>query len=230
VSAREAGDSGAELSRSEIAFFGKITASVTHELNNVISIIEQTAGLLDDMIAGEERGVPISIDRLAGVSAAIQRQTQRGLGIIGRLNRFAHTTDRPETVFDADEVVGNLVELSRRLASLRKIELEFRPTTTASKISGNPFVFQRALFGAVQTVLACGQADHTVTIENRVEPDGLKVSVEGAVSGDLDKGPQADLEAAAEEAGGSLTVESGGGQMRLCLRFTALPSGEGRSG
>jgi len=229
MSPQEAGDSGAELSRNEIAFFGKITASVTHELNNVISIIEQTAGLLEDMIAGEERGVPISIDRLAGVSAAIQRQTQRGLGIIGRLNRFAHATDRPETVFDADEVVGNLVELSRRLASLRKIGLEFRPTATAPKMSGNPFVFQRAVFGAVQTVLACGLADHTVTIENRAESHGFKVSVEGATSGELGEGPLADLEAVAEEAGGSLTVESGGGQMRLCLQFTVLPSTEGRS-
>jgi signal transduction histidine kinase len=219
-----------ELSGDQIAFFGKITASVTHELNNVISIIEQTAGLLDDMVAGEERGVPISLDRLAGVSASIQKQTQRGLGIIGRLNRFAHTTDHPYAVFDGNEVVSNLVELSRRLAGLKKMELEFRPAESVPRISGNPFDFQRAVFSAIQTALACGRADQTVTIENRVGPDSFEVRVVSAISSEPGPDPLAALEAVVTEAGGKMTIGSGDNKIRLGLRFAGMPAAEDKSG
>jgi C4-dicarboxylate-specific signal transduction histidine kinase len=161
----------------QIAFFGKITASVTHELNNVISIIEQTAGLLDDLIAGEERGIPIATERLATVSTSVQKQTQRGLGIIERLNKFAHSTDHAVTEFDLNETTGNLVELSRRLAGLKRIELDFRRPNGPLKITGNPFALQHAIFTGLQLVLEAATPDSTVVIENQSDERGAVVRI-----------------------------------------------------
>jgi len=153
----------------EIAFFGRITASVTHELNNVIAIIDQNSGLLSDLIAGEERGIPISTERLRAVAAAIQKQTRRGLGIIERLNRYAHTTDHPAAEYELNEVVGNLVELSRRLVQRKKMDLDFHPADTPVKTIGNPFAFQHAVFGALMLVLEAGESGGKVAVGIRLD-------------------------------------------------------------
>jgi len=214
---------GSDRACREVAFFGKITASVTHELNNVLAIVEQNAGLLDDMIVGEERGVPLSIDRLRGVSASIQKQTQRGLEIVARLNRFAHTTDRSEVVFDANEVLNNLVDLCRRLALLKKLDLEFRPAAGALRIAGNPFVLQQAVFIALQEALAGAADGSTIVIENRTDPKGVAICISYSGSVEPERGRMVVIDALVRQMDGTAELEAAGGRIRVCLRFALLP-------
>ena len=206
--------------QSEVAFFGKITASVTHELNNVLSIVEQSAGLLDDMIAGEERGVPLSVERLKGVSSSVQRQAQRGLEMVARLNRFAHTTDRSEVVFDANEVLNNFVDLCRRLALLKKLDLEFHPASAALRMTGNPFVLQQVVFIALQEALAGAADGSTIVIENRTDPKSVAVCV--SYSGSVEPQPDrlAIVDMLARQMDGTTELEVTGGRIRICLWFT----------
>lgn len=39
-----------ENENSEIVFFGKITAGITHEMKNVLAIIKESSGLMEDLI------------------------------------------------------------------------------------------------------------------------------------------------------------------------------------
>lgn len=206
-----------------VAFFGKITASVTHELNNVISIVEQNAGLLDDLIAGEERGIPLSIERLALVSSAIQKQTGRGLKIIARLNRFAHTTDHAETVFVVNEVVENLVGLAGRLAGLKEVELVYQPAADSPKITGNPFALQRAVFDLIIAALPWCGPGRSLTIATAGEPSDVVVSV----SYEANKEPDPDTLAALADTvpldGATLTSSRTDYRVRVELRFATGP-------
>lgn len=146
------------------AFFGAITASVSHELNNVIAIVDQTGGLLQDMIAARERGTAIDADRLARAAESVRQQAARGLGIIRRLNRFAHSADEPSCAFDASEVIENLAGLCQRFAELKRVRLEFRPAPDAGKVVGSPFLLQAAVFQALRLALAAAQRDDTATV------------------------------------------------------------------
>ena len=48
------------LKEKGLAFFGEITASVSHEINNAISIINEYSGLLEDLTYTAERGENVS--------------------------------------------------------------------------------------------------------------------------------------------------------------------------
>lgn len=214
-------DSGkAAVSQKGIAFFGTVTASVTHELNNMISIIEQTAGLLDDLIAGEERGVPISIERLGEISNSVQKQTRRGLGIIERLNRFAHTTDRPVTEFDVDEVVSNLVELSRRLAGLKRVTLEYLAPVADVRLTGNPFALQEAVFLILRRALDATESTCVVAVGSD-QGGGAAITIEPDGATDPDAADRGAVEEAARLAGGEIERGSEGKPGRVILRFPA---------
>ena len=145
-----------------VSFFGAVTASVSHELNNVVSIIDQSAGLLDDLAAGAMQGNAIDPARLVRVAEAIGRQTERGIDIIRRLNRFAHSTDVPVCTYDLNEVVGNLGSLIKRLADMRQVEVSVEPYFEELEITGDPFLLQHVLFAAYALLLQQVVADDSI--------------------------------------------------------------------
>ncbi len=160
-----------------LTFLGKVMASVSHELNNVISIIDQTGGLLQDLVIGEEKGIPISIQRLSQAASSVRNQTKRGLDIIQRLNRFAHSTDLPITKFDVNEVMENIVALTQRLAGLKRARLEFKPYSTGLSVHSNPFLLQQIIFNLIIGVLASVEPDDRVEIAVNSVEAGSSISV-----------------------------------------------------
>ena len=70
---------GGDARQRERAFFGQATASATHEINNVLAIINEYAGLLGDLAAGAEAGRPLDPARLTKTAGSILRQIKRGV-------------------------------------------------------------------------------------------------------------------------------------------------------
>lgn len=158
-----------------LAFFGVVTASVSHELNNVLSIVDQTGGLLQDTIAA---GAPIQADRVAAAAGAVRRQAERGLEIVRRLNRFAHSADDVCVRFDPTEVLENLVGLSQRFAQLERVELDLADTRGHPTLTGDPLAFQAVTFHAIRSGLAAARRGDRVTVGMREGDDGARFVLE----------------------------------------------------
>ena len=47
------------VTESGLQFFGKMTASISHEIKNVLAIINENAGLLEDLALMADRGAEI---------------------------------------------------------------------------------------------------------------------------------------------------------------------------
>ncbi len=104
-----------------VQVFAKISASISHEIKNTLSIINENAGLLDDfaLMAGEDQGVAVERVRLA--TAAIAKQVDRSNAIMKNLNRFAHSADSYLAKTDLKEVLSLMVELTDRQAAMKNI-------------------------------------------------------------------------------------------------------------
>jgi len=148
---------------SEIQFFGTITASVSHELNNVISILNQTGGLLEDLLYGAQQGQEITSENLERIASKIAAQTDRGISIIRRLNSFAHTVDEPIMEFDLGELLGNLMALCGRFAALRGIELTDNTGGGRITVKNSPIGVQQVVFLLIRDILGTGQKGDTVS-------------------------------------------------------------------
>ena len=99
-----------------------MAASVSHEIKNVLAIINENAGLLQDMLGMHEKGMPLSPERLSRLAQSIARQVSRGDGIVKGMNRFAHSADDAKEKVD----VGALVQFMTRLAG-RLIGMQGQP-------------------------------------------------------------------------------------------------------
>jgi len=146
-----------------LAFFGAITASVTHELNNVLGTIEQITGLMEDMAYTATQGKPITPEQVNDVVERSNRQSERGIALVKRLNAFAHSTDAADARLDLGETLRNLMALVERLARIKKVDLAVSLPDTGIFARGSSFLLQQAVFRVIR--LALSQAPENSRLE-----------------------------------------------------------------
>ena len=90
-----------------VQVFARISASISHEIKNILSIINENAGLLDDFAQMADRDEGVAVERVRSVTGIIAKQVDRSNTIMKNLNRFAHSAD-------TSLVHGNLEEVLYR--------------------------------------------------------------------------------------------------------------------
>lgn len=120
-------------------FFGRISASISHELKNAISIINESAGLLEDLTLLAQKNVPIDANRLLTTAKRIQHQVDRADGILKNMNWFGHSIDRPLVTADIHEVLSYLMALTRRITDMKGISVTCTDMAEPVAATTSPF-------------------------------------------------------------------------------------------
>jgi signal transduction histidine kinase len=129
-----------------LRFFGKMTASISHEIKNVMAIINESAGLLEDYSLMAEKGMPIDPARLKIVSERVSGQIERANGIAKNLNNLAHSVDEFNKSVDLGESLALAVGLAQRLADMRSVTLELQPPSDFPTVITSPFHLQNLIW------------------------------------------------------------------------------------
>ena len=161
------------MTRQETTFFARITAAVTHEFMNVLSTINETSGLMDDLLSLSDGASFPHHEKFSRSLGVIREQVRRGIGIGGVLNAFAHSTDEPEARVEINELLGQLSILVQRFARLRKIELTVIPLETPLKIRTDPFRLQWVLVTCLEYCLDHTAGGGKVTLQARRQKEGV---------------------------------------------------------
>jgi len=137
----------------EAAFIAEITASTTHEIRNVLAIVKESAGLIEDLTHSFNRRGSLDHDKLVRALGRIDAQVGRGAELLSNLNRFAHSLDHAEEQVDLNQEVQQVAFLSKGFARRRRHLLELQLCGQSTSILLSPFRLQMALFTAVQCCL-----------------------------------------------------------------------------
>ena len=171
-------DSESRRRRDEsIAFFGSIIAGQTHEITNVLNIINELAGLQLDLLRAQEQDLPVDLPRLQEVTARIQHQVHRGETIIRNINGFAHSADLPVAVFDLKEMLERVLSLAQRSARLAQVELVSDLPPESIVLESNPFCVQQAVFTCIDLALRSASDIRRVVVDYVVRGDGAEIRV-----------------------------------------------------
>jgi len=125
-----------------LQFYGKMSASMSHEIKNVLSVIQEHAGLLEDFAVMAEQGGAIEPQRVTTLATKIQGQIERANGIVKGMNQLAHSVDEPVKSLDLGQTLTLLVALSQRFASVRGVRLEPTLPSNAVTVTSSPFILQ----------------------------------------------------------------------------------------
>jgi signal transduction histidine kinase len=190
-----------------LKFFGKMAASISHELKNVLAIINENAGLLEDLCVMAERGKPVDPGRIKTVAGKVIKQVHRGDEIIRRLNKYAHSVDELDCDVDANDILALVSGLSERIALMRGISLEPDQMPNPVIINTNPFLLETLVWlfldfamdaaGEGKTVSITAEKQHANVIVRFSRLQGLAGMQPGIFPGDSEKSLLAALNATA---------------------------------
>ena len=156
-------------------FFGAITASLSHEINNVFAIINELSGLLDDFFHATEQGVELDVEKLKRTTQRIAAQVERGHEYVRRLNGFAHTVDGKQTSIVLNEAVEAITTLCRRFGTLRRVELETSLPGASPRIEGSAFDLQHIIYRCIDIVLNASRQGDVVQVDIEPQGDGARL-------------------------------------------------------
>jgi len=142
-----------ENSKGKAAFFGEITASVTHELQNVLAIIKENSGLMEDILLMGQSSESELGERLHKSLGSIKKQVSRGVNLTSKLNGFSHTTDHVEAHININEILKRLIFLTGRITKLKGVEITIKETEKQPSLLADPVLFQVAAYLCVKCLV-----------------------------------------------------------------------------
>jgi signal transduction histidine kinase len=155
----------------DLAFFGKVNASISHELKNILAIISEAAGLLQDLTEMAAKGQKMELEMLQSCSQDIVEEIQRGFTTIKQMNRFSHSVDVPLKSVNLIEVLDLMINLTGFLSFASKVRFD-PPQDEASTVSTCPFRLQNLLYHALVFAFKSVGVDGEIQVAVYREPNG----------------------------------------------------------
>lgn len=135
-------------------FMGRVTASVTHEIQNVLAVIKESAGLMEDLtlLMNQGQGLSGMEEKVASCLRSIKNQAYRGVSLTSRLNAFAHSPDYSVFTFNPVETIKKLLGISERIFRLKGTVISFTEPDFADSLTTDPLGFQMLVFACLETL------------------------------------------------------------------------------
>jgi signal transduction histidine kinase len=157
--------------RDDLTFFGKVNASISHELKNSMAVISETAGLLHDLTNMAVKGQKLELGMLKTCSEDIIEEIQRGFAIIKQMNTFSHSVDDPVKKVNLLDVIDLMVALAKFLSFASKIRFDPMPED-ATVVLTCPFRLQNLIYQALVFAFESAGPDNQIVVGLKPQPNG----------------------------------------------------------
>ena len=162
------------IGRTGLAFFGAMSSSNFHEINNALAIINENAGLLGDLIHMADNGSEMDLDTLGRVSDRIIDQVGRTKEIVRTINRFSHSVENPEKRVDLGETVVFVANLAHRFALMNGVGISTKLPPAPVKITTSPFFLENLVWLCLDFAMKVAGDEKKITLSiELVENKGL---------------------------------------------------------
>jgi hypothetical protein len=148
----------------EAAFLARMTASTTHELRNVLAVVKESAGLVEDLTLASRGQKSVSADKFLHAARRIDAQVARGAALLTGLNRLAHGLDHAEQVLDLGQQAEQVASLCQRFARQRRQRIELAAGNATRTVRANALRLQMALVSAIDCCLEQLPEESVVTM------------------------------------------------------------------
>ena len=158
-----------------LQFFGQISASISHELKNVLGIINENAGLLEDLTFMADRGVPLDPVRLKAMAQGVKKQIGRADAIIGNMNRFAHSADQSTATVDLAQTIELAMAVTARFAVMRGVAIDLQLPENPVALQTAPFFLINLIWQCLEFSMSASGDEKQVALVAEETDDGVRI-------------------------------------------------------
>lgn len=167
-----------ELRHTQCAYMGKLLAGFTHELKNHLAIINESAGLMGDLLdmgkGKEEEALP----KLKSIIETISDRINLADIMLKHLNGLAHRMDTPQSLFSLTEVVSEELALIKRFSRLKGIDIEVECGEDSYQVFSNPTLLQFVIFVLFDMALSNLESGGKIKVVFKSSIQGPQVQLE----------------------------------------------------
>ncbi len=155
-----------ESSNDKPAFLGKVTASVTHDIQNVLAIIKETSGLMEDFFLMQKSGgLEDFEERLDKCIKTIKKQAYRGVNLTSGLNGFAHTADSSQASINIFEITKKMISITERLFKQKGVDVSIVECNKPCSVITDPILFQMTVFSCIECLTNSFETKAVITVD-----------------------------------------------------------------
>ena len=160
----------------KLASIGRLAAGVAHEINNPLAIINEKAGLMEDLVSIMD-AMPYK-DRFLGLTRSIIQSVERCSNITHRLLGFARRMDVRLEKVDVNAVLSEVSGFLEREALYRNIELRMDLSGDLPYIESDHGQLQQVFLNILNNAFSSVQDGGHVAVVSRPEASGISVAIE----------------------------------------------------
>ena len=163
---------------SKMASIGQLAAGVAHEINNPLAIINEKAGLLQDLFTFLEEYK--NDTRITSTVASIIDAVERAGIITHRLLGFARKTDSSVQAINVNETVQEVLGFVQKEAEYKSIHINVHIPQHLPEIITDRGKLQQILINLVNNAIAALDEDGTLTIRarNNFQNENIEIVVQ----------------------------------------------------
>ncbi|MFO7727595.1 MAG: hypothetical protein R6X11_04640 [Desulfonatronovibrio sp.] len=171
-----------------LAFFGRVSANVSHEVKNHLAVINELGGLLQDLSLMADQKQGLDPTRVQNIADNIVDQIKQCDSVIKAFNYFSHSVDKTVTSVDLAEFTEKMVTITKRLATIKGAKLEFEPGPEQhSALLTNPFLLEQLYYFCLEHIISAATSGLVISVRpGKTETSGqLLFSCQEPVPGDM---------------------------------------------
>ena len=138
--------------RDRAEFVARVTTDVTHELRNVLAIVKETAGLIQDFMTCDQ---PDSIDhdKVKSLVGRIEPHAERGAELTSVLQHVAQSCEEPGLSTNLSQAATQVVVMCHRCARKKRQSVRVGPHDHKVHVVGNRLGVYMAIHAAIECSL-----------------------------------------------------------------------------
>jgi len=162
----------------KLASLGELAAGIAHEINNPVAIMVEEAGWIGDLLEEEEFGESENLKEVKTSLDQIRVQGRRCKDITYKLLSFARKTDPQIKEVQLNELIEEVVNLSRQRAKYSNVRIEMNLAPDLPLIQVAPSEIQQVLLNLVNNSIdAMDKEGGTLGFVTRLENRAVVVDV-----------------------------------------------------
>jgi C4-dicarboxylate-specific signal transduction histidine kinase len=166
-----------ELTTSQLSFIGKILAVFSHEINNHLAILKESAGLIGDLIELGRTSSRKELKEILKITQSIKDQIEQTTYFCNKLNGFGHGMEKPLSAFNIHKSIEELMVLLGRVMNQKIVRLEKDFTANMPLFYSNPLKIQFLIFCLIEKHLKRLDKNSRIIIKTAYSNDSIGITI-----------------------------------------------------
>jgi len=166
------------LRDSQLASLGKMLAGYSHELKNHLAIINESAGLMDDLLEMDCSGDERTVKRFKKIISVIGERINQANIMVKHMNSFAHKMDIPVSNFDVNELLNEELAFLDRFFWIKSVSVHKNLQPGLPSVSNNPSLLQFVIFTYMHQIISVMESGSETTLSSQMQGQDILIVID----------------------------------------------------